>query len=565
MIFPTNSSDDRQKIKFFSFVFLVFLIYFESYALKVSYSDYFIYLYDHESVTWSLIVIALLVFSLYLIFRFIVLTFSLSAFYQVIFLMLFAASTFIEYGYQKALGRFTESFDIESAVATTGEQRLASLFLYFNYAAVIPCLLFIFLLLFARKTSKPDNKRYVLTTAALSVTFFYFISVSGDFFFERKPPTVSLNAFHQTSFDFLIWGPLANGKWASSVTGKELVRRQVANPLPNENSRPENNIVIVIDESVRGDHLSLNGYQRKTTPFLEQLAQQGILHNWGIVPAASTGSRFTYNVIITGLTPDDLPDRTDFKVNNFPTIFQYAQAMNYKTFFFDGQMKSYWGGIPDDKNYMDVWTGIEKFNDNGFSPAWDIDNRIAREVKQIINSSTGNFIFVFKHGSHIPYWNNFPPEQAVWLPTYTNEDALAIPAEEDLPAVFNAYDNSIKYNIDSFFKNLADDYRELPNETVIIYTGDHGQTLFIDGKASHGGASKAEASVPLFIIGNVAGKIDVKYKASHQNLYPTILDLIDYPQNLREKNKALSLFKAKAKDSKPRFFNPNLGAKVPFD
>lgn len=565
MNFSAKSLNDQQKVKWLAFCFLIFLVYFESYILNVSYSDYFIYLYDNEDFIWSLIIVACLIFSLYLFFRFIVLAFSASHFYKLIFFILFILSTFVEYGYQKALGRFTESFDIESAVATNSEQRIASLFLYLNYAALIPCVIFFALLLITRKIGKPYKKRNFLTTAALSVAFFYFLSVSGDFFFERKFPTVSLNAFYQTNFDFLIWGPLANGKWASSVTGKEMARRQVTKPVSDENFRPQNNIVIVIDESVRGDHLSLNGYHRKTTPFLDKLAKQGILHNWGIVPAASTGSRFTYNVIITGLTPDDLPDKTEFKTNTFPTIFQYAKAMNYKTFFFDGQMKNYWGGIPDDKNYLDSWAGVEKFNDNGFSPVWDVDNRIAREVKQIINSSKGNFIFIFKHGSHIPYQANFPSDQAVWLPTYNDGDNLAIPGEEHLPEVINSYDNSVKYNIDSFFQNLIDNYMEMPDETVIIYTGDHGQTLYANGKASHGGASKAEASVPLFIIGKIPDRVDTNYKASHQNLYPTILDLINYPEELREKNKAVSLLKAKAKDSKPRFFNPNLSAKVPFD
>lgn len=565
MNFSTKSMDDLQKVKCLAFSFLVFLIYFESYIFNVSYSDYFIYLYDKEDFFWSLILVACQSFSLYLFFRLILLTFSVSLFYKIIFFILFVLSTFIEYGYQKALGRFTESFDIETAVATNTEQKIASLFFYFNYTAVIPCAICLSLLLFTRKIGKQPGQRNILTTTILLISFFCFLSFSGSFFIERKFPTVSLNNFFETNSDFLILGPLANGKWVSSITGKELSRRQISKPLLNENFHPENNIIIVLDESVMGDHLSLNGYDRKTTPFLDKLANQGILHNWGIAAAASTGSRFTYNAVITGLTPEDLPDKTEFKINSFPTIFQYAKAMNYKTFFFDGQMKNYWGGIPDDKNYIDSWMGVEKFDDNGFSPIWEIDNRIAREVKQIINSSKGNFIFIFKHGSHIPYQSNFPPDQVAWQPTYTTENKFEIPTAENLPKVINSYDNSIRYNIDSFFQNLIDDYAGIPNQTIIIYTGDHGQTLFVNGKASHGGTSKAEASVPLFIIGELPGEIDTKYKASHQNLYPTILDLINYPEELREKNKAVSLLKAKAKDSTPRFFNPDLSAKVPFD
>jgi glucan phosphoethanolaminetransferase (alkaline phosphatase superfamily) len=62
-------------------------------------------------------------------------------------------------------------------------------------------------------------------------------------------------------------------------------------------------VVIILDESIRGDHLSINGYERKTTPFLEQLQEQHKLFSWGIAVSASTGSRFTYESLITGLTP----------------------------------------------------------------------------------------------------------------------------------------------------------------------------------------------------------------------------------------------------------------------
>ncbi len=253
------------------------------------------------------------------------------------------------------------------------------------------------------------------------------------------------------------------------------------------------------------------------------------------------------------------------KIYSTPTVFQYAKAMGYTTWFFDGQMNNFWGGIPDDRNSIDHWLGSNDLGDPNRWGKWDVDTEIGRRVNQVISSSKGNFIFVFKYGSHIPYHFNFPPDQAVWQPSYTTFNRFEIPGPERLPEVINAYDNSIRYAVDAFFKNLIADYDQIPNDTVILYTGDHGQTLFENGKASHGGSTKEEALVPLFMIGKLSGEVDTRYKASHCNVLPTLIELMDYPERIRPGGKCMSLLRAKAGDSRQRYFNPVLGRKIPFD
>ena len=321
----------------------------------------------------------------------------------------------------------------------------------------------------------------------------------------------------------------------------------------------------MIDESVMGDHFSLNGYPRDTTPFLDDLGRRKLLTNWKIATAASTGSRFTYAALITGLTPDDFPDRSKVKVQTWPTLFQYAKAMGYSTWFFDGQMNSYWGESADDTAYIDHWNGVLDIGQHRSFAPWDLDNMIAKQAADVVLHSTGNFIFIFKHGSHIPYDGDFPPDQTIWTPSYETSNKFDIPGPDQLPSVVNAYDNSIRYNVNSFFEELLPDYSDIPNNTVILYTGDHGQTLFANGRSSHGGNTKAEATVPLLVIGHLPTIVDTSYKASHANLFPTVLDLLGYPPDLREAGHYPSLLSARAADSKPRYFNPDLGPKVPFD
>jgi glucan phosphoethanolaminetransferase (alkaline phosphatase superfamily) len=551
--------DDRH-LRRLAFAFVLFLSVFETYIIGVNYAEYFAFLVDSETWFFSVTALICIIASFYVFFRFIYFAISASRVYKVVCFLIFALAIIIEYGYQKALGRFSDKIDIETAIAATPEQQLASIAMYFSVAALIPCIIFLTILVLV-KADRPRGLRGFLTVTLLAIVCF----AGSPLVVSQKFPTFAANAFFRTNLDFLVNGPVATGKWTSSLAGAEIRRREVSKPALPEGYLPKNNIIVIADESVMGDHLSLNGYGRDTTPFLDKLTREKILHNWGLATAASTGSRFTYSALITGLTPDDFPDKTDFKVNTFPTLFQYAKAMNYHTYFFDGQMNGYWGGVADDKNYIDNWQGVLDVSDQKAFDTWELDNLIAKKIKNIIYSSTGNFIFIFKHGSHIPYGSNCPPDQKVWTPSYETADKYDIPSGDQLPSVVNAYDNSIKYNVNSFFQNLIDDYANMPNGTVIVYTGDHGQTLFVNGRASHGGNTKGEATVPLFIIGKLSGTPDTTYKASHANIFPTVLDLMDYPGELRDKRGFPSLLRATAADSRPRFFNPDLGHKIPFD
>lgn len=558
-------NDEERRIFWTAVFFLFFTLLFEAYALNISYSDYFIRLFDTQETVFSITAIFCIVASFYLFYLFIVVALSSARFVKGICFLFFTAAIFVEYSYQKALGRFFDVFDYQNAVNVTTEQQITSIFLYFNVAAIVPCLIFLGCLIWVRCENNRQSRYKSLAVLGIFALFYLGLSRYESLLFERKFPASAFNAFCRTSSDYIFSDKNSNENLMSMVLGNNVSRRTVQKPALAENHRPANNIIFVVDESVTGTHLSLNGYYRQTTPFLERLSKQKVLHNWGIAAAASTGSRFSYNALITGLTPDDLPDEKNFKVNSYPTIFQYAKAMNYTTYYFDGQMENYWGGIADDKNYIDNCFGVKEIENDSLPGDWDIDNRIARRINKIIAGSTGNFIFVFKRGSHYAYHLNFPADETMWQPSYNAGNSYAMPPSDKIPEVTNAYDNSLRYNIDSFFKNLADDYSNIPNESVIVYTGDHGETLFADGKASHGGITKNEATVPLFIIGEINAKVDTAYKASHQNLYPTLLDLMSYPEELRERKNLVSLLKAKSADSKPRFFNPNLAERIPFD
>ncbi len=569
--------DCKKSNSYIAFVLTLFLFFFEMIFRENNLYDYFLYLRGSDDYVYLFIGVLYSVVSYYCFYVFLKISLSSDWKYKILYFTIFSFAVIFEYSYQNALGRFSDFTDLQ--IPTTTEQKIAAFFLYFNSLALIPCLIFLTCLYKSKPFSSPLKLKGLITLVFIYGIFFTHIAFVSEIFAERKFPVVAMNALARTTCDYLVWGPLLNGNLA--------VRQTVKTSNLPENYLPQNNIIMIDDESIIGSHLSINGYERKTTPFLEELEAKGVLHNWGIAAAATTASVSTYDILITGLTPDDFPDKSQKKVRTSPMFFQYAKAMNYKTFFFDGQMRVYWGAGGDDTSYIDNRIDPTDLSSERAIESWDTDNEIAKRVNKIISNSTGNFIFIIKRGNHTPYDGNYPkfaegykeeikrepeiynskyPNQSeTWKPTYNFNSVFEIPSVENYEKVVNTYDNGLKFNLDTFFKNLVDDYQNIPNNTVIFYTGDHGQTFFKEGRASHGGESVEEATVPLFMIGSPPKTVDTNYKAAHCNLFPTLIELMGYNELPTDRKYCLSLFQAKSSDSAQRFFNPLFGPKIPFD
>lgn len=334
---------------------------------------------------------------------------------------------------------------------------------------------------------------------------------------------------------------------------------------------------------MNGRHLSLNGYERKTTPYLEELERSGVLKNFGVAASNFTSSQPSYDAFIVGASDEMLASLSTQERNALPNIFQYAKSMNYKTWYLDGQMKAYWGGIEDDKRYIDeAFTladldpaRIEDYQKNNGKTLtdenerqglkqWDIDLVLAEKIRRIFENSTGNFVFVYKRGIHFPYEKNYPEENAVWQPVYKFTSQWETPPAEASNAITNSYDNALLYGTDPFFKKLGLE-RPLPNGTVIVYTSDHGENLASNGRAGHGGDTIDEASVPLFIIGiekEQGGRIS---RAHHSNIFPTLLDLMNFPIEPRSARYEPSLFDPAMDTIRHRYFHSPDGRRFSFE
>lgn len=553
---------------------LVFTILIETIYLG---ADIFRGFSDFSDPVYGVIFGAYLLAALYVLFLFFLVTIPSRWPIKIVLLSIFAFATLAEYSYYKALGRWTSYHDIIAAMSATAENRSDSILAFIEPAAGLPVLALVIVCVFLSFGDRKQlNFAVSSVTVALIALFYVHLSYVNNLLFDRQFVSGSLSAFCQTTIDFAVHTPIAEFS--------PVARQPVDVPLFATDHRPANNVVFIFDESIRADHLSLNGYHRQTTPYLEELAKKKLLTNWGVGVSASTSSHPSYDAFIAGVTPD-IAATSDFQeINSLPSIFQYAKAMNYRTHLFDGQMKTYWGGTPDDLNYIDHFVSLAEIdnpnrvedyqlrgqkttNDEGRDqmPQWAIDEKIARMVNQVFSNSTGNFIFLYKRGVHFPYEKNYPSDKAKWLPIHHFQGQYEIPPAEKREAIINSYDNSIAYNLDTFFRLLADDHSRLPNNTVIVYTSDHGENLSGNGRAGHGGETPAEANVPIFMIGLTGRNIDTAYRASHSNVFTSLLDLLNYPAENRTRPFARSLFDATKNESTPRSFTTLDGRKIAFE
>lgn len=455
--------------------------------------------------------------------------------FKVVYLAIFTGIIFIEYGYQYAADNYLALQDIYTAFASwqTWDEAIIN---YVNWLALIPVIGFAVLLWLFRAEGVYGLKlllAIVVATVGLNIATLYYANFDATEQLLKvysTGPSISLPSFFR----------VVTYLGLEQLTLAQFSRQTI--PFQAD-TQPDNNIVFILDESVRYDHLSINGYERSTTPFLRQLEKEGVLYNWGLTVSGATCSLHSGAMLLTGF--NDLPDKS-YALRQWPSIFQYAKAMNYTTHYIDGEADALRFPLTaDDLLYID-----DLMFQNKFGMDYNSDLRIADQIAAILSQSTGNFIFIFKRGSHFPYSATFPDEQTIWTPILGPKVIIS----DDQERVVNSYDNAIHYNINNFFQRLLAD-RQLLSSTTILYTSDHAQNL---GEAKnqliHCGKTRYEASVPLLLISGHPLELDTTFKAAHQNLFAALLDFIKFPEAQRMQPYSLSLLKATAANSKPRRF-----------
>jgi glucan phosphoethanolaminetransferase (alkaline phosphatase superfamily) len=457
----------------------------------------------------------------------------------------------VQLSYWSTLSQFMTSTDLFLAVTVSGEHRTAAILSFFKPRVILyalPYVLIFSILILAPSVSASRR------TFALSVLPVLYLLVSNYILFLHVPE----RSFHLNPLTSFL---------RSAFHCKFENLRQFHGPrddLPpfSVSQRPLDNIIYVIDESVRGSNLSLNGYPRATTPFLLSLENRDLLKNLGICVAAASFSHVSNAYLITG--HNEFPDDA-FRTDKNPTIFDYAKKMGYETIYIDinqiylhslikaagkGPVRSldWW---MNDKSFKELHIDLETTKDVG----------VASFLSNLLNEKSGCFVLVNKKGLHFHYRDRYPddPTFTIWKPVMAASQSID-PSEAGREKLVNTYDNGIRFQVDEFFKVLVS---ESTNQNyLILYTSDHGQTLGEHGQVyTHMKPDQEIVDVPNFFVSgeNYSNKemldgIATGIRVSHLNNFATLLDLMGVPMSLRVRPYDKSIFDLTDEDNRERYY-----------
>ncbi|MEW6283050.1 MAG: sulfatase-like hydrolase/transferase, partial [Candidatus Eremiobacterota bacterium] len=156
--------------------------------------------------------------------------------------------------------------------------------------------------------------------------------------------------------------------------------------------------------------------------------------------------------------------------------------------------------------------------------AWiERDQRILRELPERLRAAREpQFAVVFLQSTHFPY--AYPPEFEVFRPCLSGRTSLAAFAACQPSEIRNRYANSARFMEDELDRLLCD--LDL-NRTVVLITGDHGESFREDGALSHGTrASEVQFRVPCAILGAGVSPGRIPTATVHADLLPTLVHVL---------------------------------------
>jgi arylsulfatase A-like enzyme len=309
---------------------------------------------------------------------------------------------------------------------------------------------------------------------------------------------------------------------------------------------PPPNLLLISVDTTRGDHLSVYGYERRTTPNLEFLAAEGVRFREAYAPAPTTGP--SHATMFTSLAPI-----THRVVKNGrqlqPSLETLAERFGAAGWDTAGFVSSY---VLDSRFGWDQ--GFAHWDDE-FEPgtatamvpaesgpeafdrrATETTRRTLAWVEREWQRDRPFFVFVHYMDPHEPW---VAPQQFVRrlrTPDLPQDGISGMVARYDAEIAF------VDHQLGVLVRNL--DKLGLGENTIVAVVADHGEGLLDHGELNHGTQLYEEqVRVPLLLrwpLGLPSGQV-VYGPVSLVDLAPTLLDLAGVPPASKAKMQGRSL------------------------
>jgi lipid A ethanolaminephosphotransferase len=300
--------------------------------------------------------------------------------------------------------------------------------------------------------------------------------------------------------------------------------------------------VLVVGETARADHFSLDGYARETNP---QLARRDVV-NFSNVSSCGTATRVSLPCMFSNLGRADYSHDKAKRRENLLDVLNHA---GIPTVWLDNN-----SGCKGVCDHSPTWTaaGLDVAGLCEDGECYDSILLVQLE-RAIAGAQQDTVIVLHQNGSHGPaYYRRYPDEFRRFTPDCRSDDFADCTREE----IVNSYDNTIYYT-DYFLSRVIDllDSRSKEIDTALVYVSDHGESLGEYGLYLHGTpyflAPEGQTRVPMMLWMSAPFRQDFSLDRScllarqdddlsHDNLFHSMLGLLDIGTS--ERNPELDLF-----------------------
>ena len=302
------------------------------------------------------------------------------------------------------------------------------------------------------------------------------------------------------------------------------------------------NVIVVMVDTLRADHMSLYGYERPTTPFIDDFASNATVFERARSQAACTfpsvnslfTSRYAFDYYRLGQGEMGIPAE-------YPTIAEILRTRGYHTIAVSASPIV--RATPSKENPNGGFgAGFDVFDE---SCLWGDAAQVNARALELLESAQEPF-FLYLHYMD-PHGHYAPPAdyQKLFSGPYDGHDFIAAgdfsPIAEmlydngpqiefgdgDLRHLIDLYDDEIRY-FDGQFARLIDafDRQDLLERSLLVFTSDHGEEFMEHGHLGHcRGVWDTLTRVPLFIKTpgrDGGGRFDAAVQLI--DILPTVLD-----------------------------------------
>jgi arylsulfatase A-like enzyme/Flp pilus assembly protein TadD len=300
---------------------------------------------------------------------------------------------------------------------------------------------------------------------------------------------------------------------------------------------PKHNILLITIDTLRADRLSCYGSKNPKTPNIDFLAERGVLFSRAFANTSTTLP--SHANIFLGTTPNyhGVHENLNFIVNDeLLTLAEHLKNNNYVTGAFVGAypLDSRFGLSQGFDVYDDKYNRIH--SKNLASLERKAETVIESALKWLVGQKSPWFLWIHCWDPHVPY---------------------------DSPEPFKTQYKEFPYNgevayVDLALGKLFEHIKEngLFDSTLIIFTGDHGESLGQHGEKTHGYfAYNSSTWIPLIFTLPEAVSGHVEHYVSHIDIFPTVCDAlgIEKPSFLQGTS-LLPALKGKKLPEKPIYF-----------